>query len=96
MARDGNLTFRECFEALLAAKHTIEGEDGRKKKLSGTELLSAKVFELAARGDLKAWALIRDTCGQKPPDGATSGAVDPDVAAEVERLVYGEQEKKQG
>lgn len=95
MARDIAPTFRECLETLLAARHTIETEDGRKKKLTGVELLSAKVFELAARGDLKAWALIRDTCGQKPSESTTAAPVDASVIDEIERIVYEEQEKKQ-
>ena len=89
MARDVTPpTFRECLEMLLAARHTIKTEDGRKKKLTGVELLSAKVFELAARGDLKAWALIRDTCGQKPNESTTAAPVSADIIGEIERIVY--------
>lgn len=81
--------FRRAFELLLEKKYEVK--DPKKKtglsKLSGTELLAAKVMDKALRGDLTAFTLIRDTIGQKPIDKALVGVVDPDTLEEVGRLV---------
>ena len=76
--------FRDVFQALLDGKE-IMGLDG--KKLSGTEALAMKVFQLALRGDLRAFEIIRDTVGQKPVDKVEVSAIDQSVKDDVDRLI---------
>jgi hypothetical protein len=94
MADEASAAFRECMQAALADRYAVE-IDGKKKKLTGTELLVTRVFDAASKGDWTAWKLVYEVSGQKAA-AETAADVDPDLVAEVERLVYGEQEKKQG
>lgn len=83
-ARRRKKEFRDVFQALLDGKEII-GSDG--KKLSGTEALAMKVFQLALRGDLRAFEIIRDTVGQKPVDKVEVSAIDQSVKDDVDRLI---------
>ena len=83
-ARRRKKEFRDVFQALLDGKE-ITGSDG--KKLSGTEALAMKVFQLALKGDLRAFEIIRDTVGQKPVDKVEVSAIDQSVKDDVDRLI---------
>ena len=77
---------REALKALLEAK--IKTDDGT---LTGTEAIALKAFQGALNGDWKAWELVRDTSGQKPIDKVATAEVDPDVLAEIDRIVREEE-----
>lgn len=83
-ARRRKKEFRDVFQALLDGKD-IKGPDG--KKLSGTEALAMKVFQLALKGDLRAFEIIRDTVGQKPVDKVEVSTIDQSVKDDVDRLI---------
>lgn len=76
--------FRDVFQALLDGRD-IKGPDG--KKLTGTEALAMKVFQLALKGDLRAFEIIRDTVGQKPVDKVEVSSIDQSVKDDVDRLI---------
>lgn len=76
---------REALQALLDAP-IVDKKTGI--KMTGTEAVAAKLFQRFLKdGDLKAFELIRDTSGQKPVDKIVQFDMDPDIIAEVERLV---------
>ena len=74
---------REALELLLDKDYT----DKKGVTRSGTESLATAIFSKALKGNTKAWELVRDTLGQKPADKVIMADVDPDVMAEVERMV---------
>lgn len=67
--------------------------------MTGTQIIALRLFQRALRGDVKAFEVIRDTCGQVPPiKSIITNDIDPEVAKEVEQLVYEyekEEEQKQ-
>ena len=73
--------------ALIEDKHIQNGEE-----LTGAEILALTAFKKAAKGDWKAWELIRDTSGQKPVDKAVVSNIDTKIIREVEAIVKGEHE----
>lgn len=74
---------RLALEALLEK----EFEDKKGNKLTGTEAVTAKLFEKAMKGDVRAFETLRDTVGQKPVDKVVIAEVDQQVINEVEQLV---------
>ena len=74
---------RECLEMLLE-KEII---DRNGNKATGAEALAAKLFQQAMQGNIKAFEVVRDTAGQKPAEKVVVSNIDPDVIAEVERMV---------
>lgn len=84
-ARRSKKDLREALQALLDAP-IVDKKTGM--KMTGTEAVAAKLFQRFLKdGDLKAFELIRDTAGQKPVDKIVQFDMDPDIIAEVERLV---------
>lgn len=61
-ARRDRASLKKCLEVLLES----EIPDKQGNMLSGAEALSAKIFQAALKGDMRAWELLRDTAGQKP------------------------------
>ena len=57
------------------------------KTLTGTEAITAKLFEQAMKGNVKAFETIRATVGQDPVQKVQVAEVDPGVIAEVEKAV---------
>ena len=55
--------------------------------ISGTEAVTAKLFEKAMKGDVRAFEMIRDTVGQKPVEKVMIAEVDQDIIDEVEKAV---------
>lgn len=54
---------------------------------SGTEAITAKLFEQAMKGNVKAFETIRATVGQDPVQKIMVSEVEQDVIDEVERAV---------
>ena len=61
-ARRAKRDLRLALEMLLEKGFT----DKNGKQLTGTEAITAKLFEQAMKGNVKAFETIRDTVGQKP------------------------------
>ena len=70
----------------LLDKEYFDDETGKSK--TGAELIAIALFQKALNGDIKAFLTIRDTIGQAPPVNIITADVDPDIAEEVERLIY--------
>lgn len=75
----------------LALEMLLEKEFKDKKGTSrtGTEVITAKLFEQAAKGNVKAFETIRATVGQDPVQKVQVAEVNQDVVNEVERAVLG-------
>lgn len=75
----------------LALEMLLEKEFKDKKGVSrtGTEVITAKLFEQAAKGNVKAFETIRATVGQDPVQKVQVAEVNQDVVNEVERAVLG-------
>lgn len=56
---------------------------------TGAEAITAKLFEKAMKGDVRAFEMIRDTVGQKPVEKIMIAEVEQDVIDEVEKAVLG-------
>lgn len=76
-----------AFDVLLER----EFSDGKGGIKSGAELIAFKQFEKALEGDSRAFEVVRDTAGQRPIEKIEMSQVDPDVVAEVEDMVYGDE-----
>ena len=61
------------------------GKDG--EKISGGQAWLRWVLKEAAKGNMKALEMIRDTAGYKPVDKVMVADVEPSVIAEVELMV---------
>lgn len=61
------------------------GKDG--EKISGGQAWLRWVLKEAAKGNMKALEMIRDTAGYKPVDKVMVSEVEPSVIAEVEQIV---------
>lgn len=81
-ARKKKKELREALRTLLESK--VQTDDGT---ITGTEAMALKAFQGALNGDWKAWELVRDTSGQKPIDKVVTAEVDPDILAEIDRIV---------
>ena len=55
--------------------------------VSGTEAITAKLFEQAMKGNVKAFETIRATVGQDPVQKVQVDEVNQDVVKEVEKIV---------
>lgn len=85
-ARAEKRDLRKALEMLLEK----EWKDKRGNSLTGTEAISAKLFEQAMKGNIKAFETIRSTVGQDPVQKVMIAEVDQDVIDEVERAVLNE------
>lgn len=82
-ARREKRDFRRALEMLLEREFT----DKQGNTLSGVEAISAKMFEQAMKGNIRAFETIRDTVGQKPVEKVIVADVEPSVIDEVEKAV---------
>ena len=82
-------TLQNVLNAMLDSDYT--DEDGN--IISGADLLALRLFKRAIKGDVKAFQVIRDTCGQAPPINVVSANIDPEVINEVEEMVYNVQKE---
>lgn len=85
-ARAEKRDLRKALELLLEREYT----DKNGNKLSGTEAITAKLFEQAKKGNIRAFETLRDTIGQKPVERVVIAEVDQDIIDEVERAVLEE------
>lgn len=77
---------RRALEVLLEK----DFKDRAGNKVSGAEAITAKLFEKAMKGDVRAFETLRDTVGQKPVEKVMVAEVDQDVIDEVEKAVLDE------
>lgn len=87
-ARRRKKDLRQALEELLDRKYT----DKNGNKLTGTEAITAKLFEQAMKGNIKAFETIRSTVGQDPVQKVMLAEVNQDVIDEVERAVLADGE----
>lgn len=86
-ARRKKKDLRTALEILLDNKY-VDPKSG--KKMSGTELISSKLFQQALKGNIKAFETIRSTVGQDPVQKVMVAEVEQTVIDEVEELVSGD------
>lgn len=91
-ARRKKRDLRNALELLL--ENNVSVVDKATKEtitMTGTEAITRKLFEQAMKGNVKAFKTIRETVGQNPVQKIEMAQVDPDVVAEVEDMVYGDE-----
>lgn len=86
-ARAEKRDLRKALEMLLEKGFT----DKNGKELTGAEVLTAKLFEQAMKGNVKAFEVLRDTVGQKPVEKVMLAEVEQDVIEEVEKAVLSDE-----
>lgn len=74
-----------ALQILLDKKYT----DKNGNKITGTEAITAKLFEQAMKGNIKAFETIRATVGQDPVQKVMVAEVEQSVIDEVEQAVLG-------
>ena len=79
-ARRRKRDLRQALELLLEK----EWQDKNGNKLTGTEAITAKLFEQAMKGNIKAFETIRDTVGQKPIERVEQVNIDMEYEQSVE------------
>lgn len=82
-ARRDKKNLRQALEMLLEK----DFKDKAGKTVSGTEAITAKLFEQAMKGNVKAFETIRATVGQDPVQKVQVAEVSQDIIDEVERAV---------
>lgn len=82
-ARRRKRDLRQALEMLLDKEYQQRNGD----MITGTEAISAKLFEQAMKGNIKAFETIRATVGQDPVQKVMVAEVDQSVIDEVERMV---------
>lgn len=82
-ARRRKRDLRRALEMLLEKDFT----DKSGNEISGTEAITAKLFEQAMKGNVKAFETIRATVGQDPVQKVMVADVDQGVIDEVEKAV---------
>lgn len=85
-ARRAKRDLRKALEMLLEKDFT----DKTGKTVSGTEAITAKLFEQAMKGNIKAFETIRSTVGQDPVQKVQVAEVSQEVIDEVEKMVLNE------
>ena len=82
-ARRRKKDLRLALEMLLEKDFT----DKNGKEITGTEAITAKLFEQAMKGNVKAFETIRATVGQDPVQKVMVAEVEQSVIDEVEKAV---------
>lgn len=82
-ARRRKRDLRNALEMLLEK----EFADKTGKTVTGTEAITAKLFEQAMKGNIRAFETIRSTVGQDPVQKVMVAEVDNDVINEIESIV---------
>lgn len=88
-ARRKKRDLRLALEALLEKEFTDKNGD----TLTGTEAITAKLFQEAMKGNIKAFGMIRSTVGQDPVQKIMVSEVSQDVINEVEKAVLEDTEE---
>lgn len=82
-ARRKKRDLRRALEMLL--EKDFKDKNGTSR--TGTEVITAKLFEQAAKGNVKAFETIRATVGQDPVQKVQVAEVNQDLVNEVEKIV---------
>ena len=82
-ARRRKRDLRQALEMLLEKEYKQRNGES----ITGTEAITAKLFEQAMKGNVKAFETIRATVGQDPVQKVMIAEVDQDVIDEVEKAV---------
>lgn len=91
-ARRKKRDLRNALEILLESTvNVVDKQSGEVTQLTGTQAVTRKLFEQAMKGNIKAFIAIRETVGQNPVQKIEMAQVDPNVIAEVEDMVYGDE-----
>ena len=77
------INMRLALEELL--NRDMKSKDGQ--DMSGAEAISAKLFEQALKGDIRAYETIRATVGQDPVQKVQVAEIDKHVEEEIEGLI---------
>lgn len=85
-ARRRKKDLKTALEILLDKKYM----DKAGNKITGTEAISAKLFEQAMKGNIKAFETIRATVGQDPIQKIMVAEVEQAIIDEVEKAVLEE------
>ena len=86
-ARRRKRDLRQALEMLLEKEY----KNSKGETITGTEAITAKLFEQAMKGNIKAFETIRSTVGQDPVQKVMVAEVEQAVIDEVERAVLDEQ-----
>ena len=82
-ARRQKKNLRLALEMLL--EKDFKDRDGN--TVSGAEAITAKLFQQAMNGNVKAFETLRDTVGQKPVEKIMLAEVEQDIIDDVEKAV---------
>lgn len=89
-ARRAKRDLRLALELLL--EKDFKDKDG--KTVTGAEAVTAKLFQQAMNGNVKAFETLRDTVGQKPVEKIMVAEVEQDVIDDVEKAVLTENDEE--
>lgn len=89
-ARRQKKNLRLALEMLLEK----DFKDKEGNVVSGAEAITAKLFQQAMNGNVKAFETLRDTVGQKPVEKIMVAEVEQDVIDDVEKAVLTENDEE--
>lgn len=89
-ARRAKRDLRLALEMLL--EKDFKDKDGN--MITGAEAITAKLFQQAMNGNVKAFETLRDTVGQKPVEKIMVAEVEQDVINDVEKAVLAEDDQE--
>lgn len=81
-ARRQKKLLRECIEELLEREY-----DTPQGKMLGAEALAVRLMKKALDGDIKAFAVLRDTAGQKPVEHVEVSRAKGEMANEIDQAM---------
>lgn len=85
--RRARKTMRAELEAMLSM--TVKDKDGNNTNVTFQQAITTALIKKAAKGDTKAFELIRDTIGEKPAERITLAQIDQETIDKVEKMVMG-------
>ena len=86
-ARRRKKDLRQALEMLLEK----EWQDKNGNTLTGTEAVTAKLFEQAMKGNIKAFETLRDTVGQKPVERVEVAQIDREQSLQELRELFSDE-----
>lgn len=87
-SKQARKTLRAELEALLETK-TVDPRTGKQQNSTIQEAITVALVKQALKGDTKAYAIIRDTIGEKPAEHITLAEIDQNTIDAVEKMVTG-------
>jgi hypothetical protein len=87
-ARRRKRDLRLALEMLLEKEYT----DAQGKKITGTEAITAKLFQQAMKGNIRAFETIRSTVGQDPVQKVEHVNISDETREQIERFLNDESE----